>query len=78
MTTPAEEATDPELSLRVARNIRAELHRKGWSQAELAAKAGYSEAALSRRFKGGDALTVRDLERIATALELAPTQFFHA
>lgn len=78
MTDTVPEANGPELSVRVARNIRAELTRKDWTQGQLAHAAGYTESGLSRRLKGGDSLTVRDLERIATALDLAPTQFFHA
>lgn len=78
MTETEQEAPDAEFSVRVARNIRAELARREWSQGQLAAAAGYSAGALSRRLKGGDSLTVRDLDRIATALNIPPSDFFHA
>ena len=48
--------------------------RKGWTQAELAARAGIAQANLSNIEKGKRDLTVSMLVRLAAALEIRPAQ----
>ena len=49
--------------------IRALRRRRGWTQAELADRAGVSQAAVSRAERGGArAMTLRTLERIADSM----------
>ncbi len=47
---------------------------KGWTQAELAAKAGMAQANLSNIEKGKRDLTVSTLLRVAEALEVKPSE----
>ena len=46
--------------------------QKGWTQAELAARAGIAQANLSNIEKGKQDITVSTLERVASALEVKP------
>ncbi|MBI3312958.1 MAG: helix-turn-helix domain-containing protein [Candidatus Omnitrophica bacterium] len=48
--------------------------RRGWTQAELAAKAGIAQANLSNIEKGKRDLTVSTLVRVAAALEVRPSE----
>ena len=48
--------------------------RKGWTQAELASKAGLAQANLSNIEKGKRDLTVSTLVRVAAALEIKPSE----
>jgi transcriptional regulator with XRE-family HTH domain len=55
--------------VRFGLSIRALRRRRGWTQGELAVKAGVSQASVSRAERGGAwRLTVRTLQRIAEAL----------
>ncbi len=53
---------------RVARNVRAELARRGLSQATIANSLGLSQAAVSRRLLGTTSFSIAELERVAEVL----------
>lgn len=55
-------------------NISQHRSRKGWTQAELAAKVGIAQANLSNIEKGKRDLNVATLVRVAAALEVSPAQ----
>lgn len=55
---------------RTGDNVRAEMARKGLSQAALAAELGMSQSMLSYRLAGRVALDVEELARIAAVLEV--------
>lgn len=53
---------------RVARNVRAEIARNGYSQTSFAAKLGRTQTSFSRRMTGEVPFTVDELNEIAQAL----------
>lgn len=72
MESPTRKASG--LNEAVAGEIRAELARRRWSQAELAAKLGEDQMWLSRRLRAAKPLTLTEFEAICLALDLAPSE----
>lgn len=72
MESPTRKASG--LNEAVAGEIRAELARRRWSQAELAAKLGADQMWLSRRLRAAKPLTLTEFDAIAQALEIAPAE----
>lgn len=66
------------LNRAVAGEIRAELARRQWSQAELASKMGVDQMWLSRRLRAVKPLTLTEFEAIAEALEMTPAELMAA
>lgn len=64
------------LQARVAQEIRAEMGRQRVTGAELARRMEVSEAFISRRLADNGAITLSELERIATLLCREIGQFF--
>lgn len=62
------------LNVSVAAEVRAELARRRWSQAELAQRLGVDQMWLSRRLRGTKPLSLSEFEAIARALEITPTE----
>jgi len=72
MESPTRKASG--LNEAVAGEIRAELARRRWSQAELAAKLGEDQMWLSRRLRASKPLTLTEFDAIAQALEITPAE----
>lgn len=67
------------LSQSLAPTIRAELARRGWTQAELASRLGISQAGVSERLAGRVIWDIDELARVAESFgipfcELLPTE----
>lgn len=62
------------LNASVAAEVRAELARRRWSQADLAQRLGTDQMWLSRRLRGTKPLSLTEFEAIARALEITPTE----
>lgn len=60
------------LSRAASAEIRAELARRQWTQAELAQRVGKSKNYLNTRLRDHAPLTVNDIEEIGAALGIAP------
>ncbi len=69
-------SNDIDFDLRVARNVRAELARRSVAQAELAPAIGMTAASLNRRLKGHTSLSVPELVKIATFLQVPLESLF--
>ena len=63
---------------RVAANLRAEMARQRMTQEALAAAAGLSQQAVSRRLLGHGSLTVDDVERFADILGITTDRLLSA
>lgn len=80
MTMTPGSATRASLNAQVAAEVRAEMGRRGMSNAELARLLGVSEAWTTRRLgkRADTALNLVDLQRIAAALNTPLATFFTA
>lgn len=65
---PAYEAA--RIAFELGAEVRALREERGWSQTELANRAGMTQSAMARFEAGGTVPTLPVLERIATALEM--------
>lgn len=61
------------LNDRIAREVRAELARRGLTQLDLANAIGLSQASVSERLRGKTPFTSDDIERVADALGVHPS-----
>lgn len=69
-------ATDAENQRRVGANVRAIRDERGWTQEDLAAKAGIHPTALSMVETGARSPKLDTLIRLAFALDVEPGAFF--
>jgi HTH-type transcriptional regulator / antitoxin HipB len=67
-THPAYEAA--RIAFELGTEVRALREQRGWSQTELASRAGMTQSAMARFEAGGTVPTLPVLERIASALEM--------
>jgi predicted transcriptional regulator len=58
------------IAFELGAEVRALREQRGWSQTELANRAGMTQSAMARFEAGGTVPTLPILERIATALEM--------
>jgi len=58
------------LAFEFGAEVRALREQRGWSQTELARRAGMTQSAMARFEAGGTVPTLPVLERVATALEM--------
>ncbi|MFC0114870.1 helix-turn-helix domain-containing protein [Kibdelosporangium aridum] len=65
---PAYEAA--RIAFELGAEVRAQRERRGWSQTELAQRAGMTQPAMARFEAGGTVPTLPVLERIAAALDM--------
>ncbi len=57
-------------SMRVARNVRAEMVRAAVNQTDIAVQLGISQQSISRRLSGRTSFTIDELAAIATILNV--------
>jgi transcriptional regulator with XRE-family HTH domain len=67
----------PDLAAIVARNVRAERHRHGWRQRDLAERMGWSVGMVSDTESGQRRIGVEDLPVLCRALEIPLSQLLH-
>ncbi|RSM61772.1 XRE family transcriptional regulator [Kibdelosporangium aridum] len=65
---PAYEAA--RIAFELGAEVRTQRERRGWSQTELAQRAGMTQSAMARFEAGGTVPTLPVLERIAAALDM--------
>jgi len=58
------------IAFELGAEVRAQREQRGWSQTELANRAGMTQSAMARFEAGGTVPTLPVLERIAAALEM--------
>lgn len=61
---------DARIAYEIGAEVRALREQRGWSQTELAKRAGMTQSAMARFEAGGTTPTLPVLERIAEALEM--------
>jgi transcriptional regulator with XRE-family HTH domain len=67
----------PDLQSIVARNVRAERHRHGWRQKDLAERMGWSLGMVSDTESGRRRIGVEDLPVLCRALDIPLLQLLH-
>jgi transcriptional regulator with XRE-family HTH domain len=67
----------PDLAAIVSRNIRAERHRHGWRQRDLAERVGWSVGMISDTESGQRRIGVEDLPVLCRALDIPLAQLLH-
>src|SRR3954452_9488913 len=73
----SEDERMPDLAAIVARNVRAERHRHGWRQRDLAERMGWSVGMVSDTESGQRRIGVEDLPVLCRALEIPLSQLLH-
>lgn len=68
----AEPSASLHSEMTIALRIRELRERKGWSQAELARRAGLHNSVVNRAERGETDITMATLDKLATALAVSP------